>query len=132
VILIVAQSNAYLDVDPFLTRQGTELVHEDPLGHDERRRMPIRDDVTESSTTVNPVRGPKSRERARNWRRSSDGGEGKERRWRRKWIDDAVRAWRPFKCVARVAILSRGERKPGKKFPLGDKKKSFLPELVCI
>lgn len=32
-ISLLGYSMTYLDVHPFLTRQGAELVHEDPLGH---------------------------------------------------------------------------------------------------
>ena len=32
-ISFLGRGMTYLDVHPFLTRQGTELVHENPLGH---------------------------------------------------------------------------------------------------
>lgn len=32
-ISVSEHNRTYLDVHPFLTRQGAELVHEDPLGH---------------------------------------------------------------------------------------------------
>jgi hypothetical protein len=93
--------------------------------------MPIRDEMIESSTRVNLVRGPNGRELARSWR--SEGGEDVEGEEGAEMGDGSGSMMklggvgRPSKCVARVAILSRGERKPLRKFPLIEKKETLLP-----
>lgn len=119
--MILAQSNAYLDVDPFLTRQGAELVHEDSLGHGERSWMPIRDEMIVSSTRVNLVVGRTVEQGRRAGGAKAETIEREEgaEMGRRKWTDDDEVGARAFRCVARVAILARGERKgPCKNFPL--------------
>jgi hypothetical protein len=90
--------------------------------------MPIRDEMIESSTRVNLVHGPNGRERARSWR--GEGGEdveGEEGAEMGGGSGSMMKLGggveRPFKCVARVAILSRGERKPFAKISTEEKKR---------
>jgi hypothetical protein len=133
VILIAEQSNAYLDVDPFLTRQDAKLVHENSLGHGGWKGSYQNGNDRILSDQL--VRGPSSREESRSWR--SEGGEdGSSKRrggdGRRKWIDDEVGAWEGVDSSASPAwqFFHVAKKRLCKVFPLD--KRNNPSYLDCI